>query len=180
MVLNLGVVLPREIPLHKVFVVTVSEEELVVLLVMAIDSNKHLVVCDTYSIEDLSTLNTVALLLRNTCDGLARVWHTFAPAFSTCVPATSLLALAHHHLLAPDPILRVGASHTSFFCQKWSLTWQCLLLQDSSWSYLLALCILSISLAVIPKTKPLWAGPVYARWHEHMQKLISETPEKIV
>lgn len=68
-VLNLGVVLPREIPLHKVFVVTVAEEELVVLLVIGIDSNKHLVVCQTDSIKDLSTLNAVALLLRNTCNG---------------------------------------------------------------------------------------------------------------
>lgn len=73
MVLNLGVVLLREILLQEVFIVTVSEEESVVLRVIGIDSHKHLVVCETYSIEDLSTLNTVALLLRNTCNGLAGV-----------------------------------------------------------------------------------------------------------
>lgn len=66
-VLNLVIAFPREIPHHNVFVVTVAEEGLAVLLLILINILWCVRLC--YSIKDLPTLNIIAPLLRDTSLG---------------------------------------------------------------------------------------------------------------
>lgn len=158
MVLNLVIAFPREIPHHNVFVVTVAEEGLAVLLLILI--NILWCVRPSHS-EHNSTLTERHLSWEVNSPCVA----FFCSCFLYLCPATDLLAFARHHLFASNPVLRVVSSHRPFLCQKCSFTWQHLPLQDSSWSCLPALSgdldqqTLCIFLAVIPKTKLLWGGP---------------------
>lgn len=101
------------------FLFTVSEEGSVVLLVIGI-----LISCGmrlSYTIKDLSTLNIVEPLLRDTCLGkkgepavYGIVLFLLSPP-DTCQPCpANQLAVAHHHLLVPNPVSRVLSSHRPF------------------------------------------------------------------